>query len=149
MGPTSPIIHQQIELADTTAFQIRTEAIAPEDGFSRAPIMSILAACISRSEAAVRWKGDAINAGPVYRRTVPQSEVIAPAHLSNHSSLSLSLFFHGESASTCNMSCCMVDAQGGLYRPKRRVERHYSKNLPRESGFCFDSDIYSRSLLSM
>ena len=40
-----------------------------------------------QSETTVGVERDAINAGPVYRRTVPHSEVIAPVHLSNHTSL--------------------------------------------------------------
>ena len=40
-----------------------------------------------QSETAVGVERDAINAGPVYRRTMPHSEVIAPVHLSCHNLL--------------------------------------------------------------
>lgn len=39
-----------------------------------------------RSEMTVGVEGNVINARPVYHRTVPHSEVIAPARMSNNTS---------------------------------------------------------------
>ena len=84
---------------------------------------------------------DAINTGPVYRRTVPHSEAIAPVILSNHTSWWLSFFLLGESVSACNMSCCVVNIQDGLYRTKRGVERRSSKLDLQVSPLASNSDI--------